>query len=194
VKFSLKKVLTPAMIAGISMICLQGVPAAGATDASVLTLPHTAPLAVARSSPRPLTTAEARWNKKEGVLLDQEQAANTDLTDLLTQAGDDVTVVFDSTWNAEVNTALDTFDTVYAKQRRINAPTARTRKIEKQYDIMFREMSRGGADLRSFLDTYDTSYADSASAHIDTATKAATRVTALLTAITPTASTDAMDF
>lgn len=151
-----------------------------ATNAAAAGSP--APMSVATTArAHPLGPKEQRWFDTEQDLLSDEMAATTDYGDLLTQAGDDPSLLFDPTWIAELTDVLDTFDRVHAKQQHLNAPTRRTKKIERQFDTMFAEAAASGSDMRLFLATYDVDYLYSATDHITTATAAAQQVTDLIT-------------
>jgi len=182
-KFSVKKLMTPAMIAGISMICVQGVPAVGATD---LHSAHLAPVTNASTLlPSSVTAREQKWLEQELAINHDASSATDDLSALFDEAGDDATVIYDADWFSGVTDVADQFDAIYARQMKLKAPTTRTKRIERQIDRQYREMTLAMDDLRLFVATYDVDYLTSASGHIETATKATERATALTKKLDP---------
>lgn len=172
---------TAAVTLTLGGLLLTGSPVAAAHDLA----PTHAPASLVRSAkPHPLGPKEERFIDKEAALLQRDLDASTTYGELLTEAGDDTYVIFDSSWTAQVYDVLDEFDAVNAAQVHVHAPTKRTKKIERQYDTMFRETAASAADMRLFLDTYDVAYLNSSSAHITKATTAAHRVTVLTEALT----------
>jgi hypothetical protein len=132
-----------------------------------------------------LTAADLDYLSKAEEWSSDYNTAIGSLSNLLSEAGDDTSLLFDDNWKAEVVVDLVLMKLTSDEILKYGTPPSKFASIHSDFQVIAREANSAADNIASGIDNFDADAIDRGTANLETITTYANRILSKLQAITP---------